>query len=1002
MRFDNELKTVIMLLSGLMFGISSVLSQGIPDSQAKEAESAAGINNVTTKVAEAPASQSTNDILNSREWTILETYPIEENASGLAYDGEYFYFGIYGSEGDRIYRFDPSSGDYELHLNAPIEDAYGLTHDGTYLWTIVQAESFSDPSSAVQFDFDGNQTDSFVLPDHYMSGIAYDEGDFWSSTYYDPDGHIYKTDDEGNILDDFAAPDEQPWDLTVEGTNVWMADKWGDALYKIDKATGDLLETYESEQSDPAGITWDGEYLWYLDQGSGSDQDWLYKVDLSGSGSPVINIPIDNHSYGLVNVGDSETWEMTVVNEGAVDLTIENLDINHEDVSTSVSFPVTVGPGDETIIPLTYAPAEFGQMETTVIVESNDPLNSEVEVQLTGSGVYEGPTVDVSAQSHNYGTVRAGATTRWYLDVINQGDEILTIEDAILDYGSFYIDPSVELPMDVPVLGEENLGVWFHPMQGVDYSAVLTLVTNDEDTPNITIDLSGQGDASPMEAGEEIWDYNITTGYDNSPKAFTYLPDLNGDNEHELVVASEDNYIRCLNGNSDDEADVLWEREIYSGNLYHQHSIMRTGDLNGDDFEDLVVGTTGGDRSVRALSGKDGADIWQYNTDQFGDGGWVYQVFAKYDYDADGVMDVLAATGDDGQDSGPKRIFCLSGTDGDLIWDKYAGGPAFSVIGVPDFNGDGLPDAVAGASNESESQGKVMGLDGSNGSVEWSFETSGSSVWALEILSDITGDGINDVIAGDFGGDYYLIDATDGTIEEEGGIGNDLITWFDRIGDVNGDAYEDIAPAHSGANMVVIDGKTGDYVWSGYLADQCSNVMAMEDVNSDMIKDIAVGTLYQDNVMYIIDGSNGDELMAESYGSPIDGVGTLPDVVGDLSWEAVAGGRDGLVTCYSGGMGLITHTPSIVETNKVNHMAAPNPLKTTTTISFVLDSPQEVIIVILDMKGNIIQRLAERKFGQGIQKVQWEPAREAQISSGVYFYKIQAESKVMTGKVILK
>jgi glutamine cyclotransferase len=93
----------------------------------------------------------------------------------------------------------------------------------------------------MQLDMSGNLISQFNLPDHYMSGIAYDSGDFWVATYYDPDGEIYKVDDQGTIITQFAAPDNQPWDLCLENSNLWMADYWGDALYKIDPSTGNLL-----------------------------------------------------------------------------------------------------------------------------------------------------------------------------------------------------------------------------------------------------------------------------------------------------------------------------------------------------------------------------------------------------------------------------------------------------------------------------------------------------------------------------------------------------------------------------------------------------------------------------------------------------------------------------------------------------------------------------------------------------------------------------------------
>ena len=55
----------------------------------------------------------------SEEWTILASWSIPGQASGLAWDGTYFYFGIYGANGDEVYKFDPSNGSSELLFDSP-------------------------------------------------------------------------------------------------------------------------------------------------------------------------------------------------------------------------------------------------------------------------------------------------------------------------------------------------------------------------------------------------------------------------------------------------------------------------------------------------------------------------------------------------------------------------------------------------------------------------------------------------------------------------------------------------------------------------------------------------------------------------------------------------------------------------------------------------------------------------------------------------------------------
>ena len=225
----------------------------------------------------------------SAEWTVVETFIVPEGAAGLAWDGEFLYCGIYGVNGDYFYQIDPADGSHQFIFSVPnLGDCFGLTYDGEYLWTTDHPSPSSNPALAYQIDMNGNIISQFNLPDHYMSGIAFDEGDFWVSTYYDPDGYIYKLDAEGNILQEFTAPDNQPWDLCMENDNLWMADYWGDALYKIDPTTGETLESNPSEGVDPSGIVFDGEFLWYCDNGQGTAQDYLYKVDIGNSQSGLL------------------------------------------------------------------------------------------------------------------------------------------------------------------------------------------------------------------------------------------------------------------------------------------------------------------------------------------------------------------------------------------------------------------------------------------------------------------------------------------------------------------------------------------------------------------------------------------------------------------------------------------------------------------------------------------------------------------------------------------
>ena len=850
----------------------------------------------------------------TRAWTIVATYPIPEGASGLAWDGTYLYCGIYGANGDEIYRIDPATGSYTLLCHGPQDDAYGLTYDGTYLWTTHHPGSQSEPAKALQIDMEGNLISQFDLPDHFMSGIAYDGGDFWVATYYpDNPATIYKVNATGTIITQFDAPDNQPWDLCMENGYLWMVDKWGDRdnIYKIDPATGNSLESYSSEGSDPTGIVYDGEFLWYCDEGQGG-YDYLYKVNLSGPGTPAIEIPDTSHDYGVVTVGNSETWYVTVQNVGTADLIINNITftgIGSGDVYCSISLPVTIGPGNSTLLPIVYEPTATGPLSATATVASNDPVDPTVELTLTGNATNPGPDITLPENSHDYGNVRMYAYPHWLMEIQNTGDATLTVSNITSSDSHFIIGDSVTFPLNIPVLSSVQIDVWFWPDDDILYSATLSIESNDPDESVYNVSVTGTGVDADYPIGTTLWDYQVTGGYDNSPKAISAIPDINGDTVPDVIVCSEDNYIRCLNGNSDVNADMLWEHEIYAGAVYSQNDLAITDDIDGDGYNDVVVGSCWGGRLIRTISGKTGQEIWTHDTHEYGEGGWVYQVDCSYDYNGDGILDVLAATGDDQYNTGPKRVYCLNGLDGTSIWETPIGGVVYSVIGVEDFTGDGQPDVVAGPSNELETIGYVYGLNGSNGNTVWSFTVAGSSVWALMQVDDITGDGVPDVVAGDFSGWIYGLDATNGAEEWNETIGPSMILRFEKLNDVNDDGYPDILVAHSGTSAKVVDGYRGDTIWSHGLVDKSWCVARSSDISGDGIDDVFVGTLYSNNYCYFLNGTDGSELYSVDFGTPVDALASIPDIVGDGSMEMVVGGRNGYVACLSGGLDALTTQP---------------------------------------------------------------------------------------------
>jgi hypothetical protein len=900
-------------------------------------------------------------------WGIVASYTIPGKASGLAWDGTYIYFGIYGVNGNRIYKFNTSTGVSTQQCTGVFEDAYGLTFKSPNLVTVNQPASSNDPSALLEFNMSGATINSLTLPDHYMSGCAWDNGSWWVCTYYPDPGTVYNISSSGAIISQFTPPANQPWDICTQGSNLWIADYYSNNLYKVSN-TGTLIETHASAGGKPAGVVYDGTYLWYCDGELGSNST-LYKVDLNSSGTPVINVPVTSHNYGSVTIGSTVNWNCLVQNTGTANLTINSVTIPAgQPIATTMSFPQTITPGNSLNIPLKYTPEEAEILNTQVVIHSSDPVTAAVDVTLTGVGVYSGPHISIPVTSHDWGDRRAGAYSRWYLPVINNGNQNLQITSMSVNEGHFFVDDSIIFPVSISSLHSASLGIWFHPTEGADYDAVLSLNTNDPGSSLVELSLEGSGVVADYPLGTELWRYRITEGFDNSPKSIQPLADITGDGVDEVIVGSEDNFIRCFNGNSSVDADVLWAHEIYSGAVYNQNSIMTIDDMNFDGYRDVIVGAAWGACSIIALSGKTGQQLWNHDTHEYGDGGWVYQVDCRFDYNSDGFPDVLAATGDDGNDTGPMRVYCLNGRTGISIWEKFIGGPVFSVIGVEDITGDGKPDAIAGASNSQETIGKVLALDGTNGMVKWTYSTPGSSVWGLMQLDDINSDGKRDIAAGDFMGTILLLNAANGAKILQLALPSAIILRLVDMGDVNKNGYRDILVAHSGTNGVVIDGKTCTKIWNEPLSDKSWCVANISDITWDGYNDAIIGTLFQDNNAYFLDGTNGSILGTFPVPEAVDALNAIPDIVGDSTMEMVVGDREGLLVCRSGGYDT-TSIPTGIHTAVLSALSAkvfPNPSNGEFQVEIISPSPAKAEIRIVDSQGRIIEILPSLGIETGL------------------------------------
>lgn len=270
--------------------------------------------------------------------------------------------------------------------------------------------------------------------------------------------------------------------------------------------------------------------------------------------------------------------------------------------------------------------------------------------------------------------------------------------------------------------------------------------------------------------------------------------ELNGDGRIDLIVGAphvggapleERGRVYIFSGSSGKLIQIMEGRE--RGEWFgYAISCM---DVNGDGFEDLLVGAPGGKgegeaRSGRVYlySGEDLFDLALFQGEQEGD--WFGYSLCLIDADADGCPDpVIAAPGHDqasGKDVG--RIYAFSGADGSLLYhvdpDDHIDRFGAVVNPLDDLTGDGIQELMVASAGPSF--GITHIIDGAEGRILFALTDDGSrpaQAHPVVSVEDRNRDGIPELAMGSsdaFSSAILLFSGRDGSLVERRILGESI------------------------------------------------------------------------------------------------------------------------------------------------------------------------------------------------------------------------------------
>ncbi|UKP00637.1 beta strand repeat-containing protein [Nostoc sp. UHCC 0870] len=427
-----------------------------------------------------------------------------------------------------------------------------------------------------------------------------------------------------------------------------------------------------------------------------------------------------------------------------------------------------------------------------------------------------------------------------------------------------------------------------------------------------------------------------------------YRADPNGQNyagESYVVFGSSSGFnaqlnLSSLDGSNGFVINGIDERD-FSGN-----SVSSAGDINGDGFNDLIIGayraspngqflvgesyvvfgSSSGFNAQLNLSSLNGSNGFVINgIDASDTSGW--SVSSAGDINGDGFDDlIIGARGasPNGQGAGESYVVfgSSSGFNAQLNLSSLDGSNGFVINGIDardysgssvssagDINGDGFDDLIIGAPNAApngqnyagesyvvfgsssgfNAQLNLSDLDGSNGFVINGIDERDFSGNSVSSAGDINGDGFDDLIIGapnaapngqyGAGESYVVFGSSSGfnaqlklsSLDGSNGFVINGINRFDRsgssvssAGDINGDGIDDLIIGASGADPNGQNYAGESYVVFGFATAATTN------------EDTAVNILAS-NILRRFTDADGDTLTISDFTNPINGTLTLND-----------------------------------------------------------------------------------------------------------------------------
>ncbi len=277
--------------------------------------------------------------------------------------------GIWDNSGLNI-----SNNVWNSELNTTNQSQFNLNFSSSELLASNNADMrLASTFTSIGWDFVGEivngSDDYWSISPQYNNGFPY-------LTAFNP----FITDFEADSTSVFVDSQVQFTDLSVGGASNWSWDFDNDGVI-------------DSELQNPTySYSFPGTYSVNLTTTSSDDSLSLVKTDyiaVNPLPQPDQYCATESLDFGSVFDSQSNTLSILIQNIGGVELVVNSIESTDPAYSASVSqmgIPFNVSTGSSQDVEITFQPTTNGVVSATLTINTNDPINPNHTIQLTGIG----------------------------------------------------------------------------------------------------------------------------------------------------------------------------------------------------------------------------------------------------------------------------------------------------------------------------------------------------------------------------------------------------------------------------------------------------------------------------------------------------------------------------------------------------------------------------------------------------------------------------------------